>query len=64
MLYTVVERPADHPKGPKVIMKVPYGNPVPAGIIIGKDALITVKDIEEVNDNERTEIQHQKHHQE
>ena len=39
----VVRRPADHHKGPKEIVRIPYGEGVPAGILIGKDAIITIE---------------------
>ena len=39
----VVRRPKDHHKGPKEIARIPYGQPVPAGVIIGKDSIITVE---------------------
>ena len=39
----VVRRPDDHHKGPKVIVRIPYGEGVPAGIIIGKDSIITIE---------------------
>lgn len=40
MVYTIAERPAWHPKGEKVLMKIPYGKPIPPGVILGKDTLI------------------------
>jgi len=39
----VVRRPIDHHKGPKEIVRIPYGEGVPKGIIIGKGALITIE---------------------
>lgn len=42
-LIIVVRRPEDHPKGPKTIAVWDYGDPVPAGIIIGKGAIISVE---------------------
>jgi len=39
----VVRRPDDHPKGGKLLTVIPYGKPVPPGIIIGKGAVITVE---------------------
>lgn len=41
--YLEVKRPPEHPKGEKIIAVIPYGDPVPAGVIIGKGAIITVK---------------------
>jgi len=40
----VVRRPADHHKGPKTIAEIPYGDPVPPGVIIGKGSIITIED--------------------
>ncbi len=40
----VVRRPASHHKGAKLIAVIPYGEPVPPGVIIGKDSVITVED--------------------
>jgi hypothetical protein len=43
-MYTIViRRPDDHHKGPKEIARIPYGEPVPPGLIIGKGALITIE---------------------
>lgn len=42
-MIIVVRRPDDHHKGPKTIVRIPYGNPVPKGIIIGKGAIITIE---------------------
>ena len=39
----VVRRPKDHPKGPKTTATWEYGQPVPAGVIIGKGSVITVE---------------------
>lgn len=39
----VVRRPEDHHKGPKEIVRIPYGRPVPAGILIGKGAIISIE---------------------
>ena len=39
----VVRRPEDHHKGAKVIVRIPYGQPIPPGIIIGKGSLITIE---------------------
>jgi len=39
----VVRRPEDHHKGPKTIAQWVYGEPVPAGVIIGKGSIITVE---------------------
>jgi hypothetical protein len=39
----VVRRPEDHHKGPKEIARYPYGEAVPAGLIIGKGAIITIE---------------------
>lgn len=62
MLYTVAERPEGHPKGPKTLMTIPYGRPIPAGVILGKGTVITVKDLTEEDLNEhRFEVQHQEH---
>lgn len=59
MLYTIAERPESHPKGQKVLMKVPYGQPIPAGVILGKGTVITVKDIEEVNSERKLKVLNQ-----
>lgn len=39
----VVRRPDDHHKGPKEIVRIPYGAPVPKGILIGKGAVISIE---------------------
>ncbi len=44
----VVRRPKDHHKGPKTIASWPYGERVPKGVLIGKDAVITVEPKKEV----------------
>lgn len=48
MTKIIVKRPKSHPKGPKKIAEWEYGKPVPAGIIIGKGSIITVKSNKEV----------------
>lgn len=48
MTKIIVKRPKNHPKGPKKIAEWEYGKPVPAGIIIGKGSIITVKSNKEV----------------
>ena len=40
----IVRRPESHPKGAKVIARIPYGEPVPPGVIIGKGTLIEIED--------------------
>ena len=42
-MIIVVRRPDDHHKGPKTIAVIPYGDPVPKGIIIGKGAIISIE---------------------
>lgn len=39
----VVRRPDDHHKGAKEIARIPYGKPVPPGILIGKGSIITIE---------------------
>ena len=39
----VAYRPPSHPKGEKIIMDIRYGDPIPPGIIFGKDTLIFIK---------------------
>jgi hypothetical protein len=39
----VVRRPEDHHKGPKEIVRIPYGEAVPPGILIGKGSVITIE---------------------
>lgn len=39
----VVRRPDDHHKGPKEIVRIPYGHPVPPGILIGKGSVISIE---------------------
>jgi len=39
----VVRRPETHHKGPKTIAVWDYGEPVPPGVLIGKDSVITVE---------------------
>lgn len=41
----VIRRPSTHHKGPKTTASWPYGQPVPAGILIGKGSIITVEDV-------------------
>jgi len=45
----VVRRTKDHHKGPKTIAVWEYGQPVPAGLIIGKGAIITVEQTDNLN---------------
>ena len=40
----VAYRPSTHPKGEKILMDIRYGDPIPPGIILGKDTLIFIKD--------------------
>lgn len=40
----VVRRPTSHAKGKKTIAVIPYGQPVPPGVIIGKGSVITIED--------------------
>ncbi len=40
----IVRRPKSHHKGEKTIAMWVYGEPVPAGVIIGKGSVITVED--------------------
>ena len=44
MTAIIIRRPDDHHKGPKTIAVIPYGQPVPAGVLIGKGALITIEE--------------------
>ena len=41
---TIAYRPSTHPKGEKIIMDIRYGNPIPPGVILGKDTRIFIKD--------------------
>ncbi len=40
----IAYRPPSHPKGEKIIMDIRYGEPIPSGVILGKDRLIFIKD--------------------
>lgn len=42
-MLIVVRRPGTHHKGPKTTAVWNYGDPVPAGVLIGKDSIITVE---------------------
>jgi hypothetical protein len=42
-MIIVVRRPDDHHKGPKEIVRIPYGKGVPKGILIGKGSIITIE---------------------
>ncbi len=42
-LMLVARRLPTHPKGEKEVARWPYGEPIPAGIIIGKDTLIILE---------------------
>jgi hypothetical protein len=39
----IVRRPESHHKGAKVLARIPYGEPVPPGVIIGKGAIIEIE---------------------
>jgi len=39
-----IDLPSNHPKGEKILMDIRYGDPIPPGIILGKDRLIFIKD--------------------
>ena len=39
---TIAYRPSTHPKGEKILMDIRYGNPIPPGVILGKDTLIII----------------------
>jgi hypothetical protein len=39
----IAYRPPSHPKGEKILMNIRYGDPIPPGIILGKDTLIFIK---------------------
>ena len=39
----VARRGVDHPKGAKELMRVPLGDPIPPGVILGKGTVITVE---------------------
>ena len=39
----VAKRPASHRKGKKTLMRIPLGDPIPAGVILGKGTLITIE---------------------
>lgn len=42
-MKVVATRPVDHHKGPKELMRIPLGNPIPPGVILGKGTVITVE---------------------
>jgi hypothetical protein len=39
----VAERPISHPKGPKTLMRIPIGEPIPPGIILGKGTVLKLR---------------------
>jgi hypothetical protein len=39
----IAYRPPSHPKGEKILMNIRYGDPIPPGIILGKDTLTFIK---------------------
>ena len=39
----IARRGVDHPKGAKELMRVPLGDPIPPGVILGKGTVITVE---------------------
>lgn len=42
-LELVAKRPIEHPKGPKEIMRINLGDPIPPGIILGKGTHLTLE---------------------
>jgi hypothetical protein len=49
-LVISVDRTASHPKGEKHLAVIPIGGTVPAGMIIGKGAVLTIKQLIRWND--------------
>jgi|AACY02.3.fsa_nt_gi hypothetical protein len=39
----VIKRPPWHHKGEKELVRIPYGAPIPPGVIVGKGSIITVE---------------------
>jgi hypothetical protein len=44
-LVISIDRPASHPKGEKHLAVIPIGGTVPAGVIIGKGSVLTIKQL-------------------
>jgi hypothetical protein len=42
-LELVAERPISHPKGPKTLMRVNIGDPIPPGVILGKGTVLKLR---------------------
>jgi len=42
-LELVAERPIEHPKGPKTLMRINLGEPIPPGVILGKGTVLTIR---------------------
>lgn len=42
-LEIVAKRPIDHPKGPKVIMRINLGDAIPPGVILGKGTILNLR---------------------
>lgn len=42
-LELVAERPIDHPKGPKKLMHIKLGDPIPPGVILGKGTVLKLR---------------------
>lgn len=39
----VAKRTIEHPKGPKELMRINLGDPIPAGVILGKGTYLTLE---------------------
>ena len=44
-LELVAERPIEHPKGPKTLMRINLGDPIPPGVILGKGTVLKLRTI-------------------
>jgi hypothetical protein len=42
-LEIVAKRTSEHPKGPKELMRINLGDPIPAGIILGKGTYLSLE---------------------
>lgn len=41
--YIVARRPKEHIKGAKELMRIQVGEPIPRGVILGKDTMISIE---------------------
>lgn len=41
--HLIATRPEEHPKGKKVLMRIPIGTAIPAGVTLGKGTIIDME---------------------